>query len=116
MAHDARTSASPSFRGLIVGATGAYLANCVLGALVATGTVDTGRYRWVHHAMFIATATLTATAVIAGTVSRSRTAALLAPALIPLAYIPYAGRRRHAAVAISAAPWYTLALAASTRS
>ncbi len=94
----------------------AYLANCLLGSLVAAGAVDTRRYRWVHHAMFVVTATSTASAVLLGTVRRSGSAALLAPALIPLARIPYAGRRRHTAVAMSAAPWYTLALAAAVRS
>lgn len=100
----------------LVAATCAYLANCALGPLVATGAVDTRRYRWVHHALFIATAVLTVAAVASGAVGRTRSSGWLAPALIPVAYIPYAGRRRHAAVAMSAAPWYAMALATRGRS
>lgn len=76
-----------------------------------------------HHAMFIATASLAGLAVSSALWGRPRGesrrgAAALAPALVPLAVIPYAGTRtrRHPAVALSAAPFFIAGvLAARTR-
>jgi hypothetical protein len=99
---------------LIGVAAGSYAANVALGVATATRLVDTSRFRWLHHALYIVTASLTVAAV-AG--NRRRSAGRrLAPALLPLAVIPYAGShgRRHYLVAASAAPFY--ALAASRRS
>jgi hypothetical protein len=102
---------------LVVVAALAYTANCALGTAVALRLLDTSRYRWVHHALYITTTALTVGAVGAGALARRPAAALLAPALVPLAGIPYAGTRtlRHPVVAVTAAPWYAAALAATRR-
>jgi hypothetical protein len=105
----------PATSTLIRIASGAYLANCALGTAVATRVLDTSGHRWVHHALFVATATCTVAAVVVGLGRRSAAAALLAPALVPLAVIPYAGTRRHVRVALAAAPGFASALVASGR-
>ncbi|HEY8317827.1 MAG TPA: hypothetical protein VIG76_03270 [Amnibacterium sp.] len=94
---------------LVAAATGAYAANVALGVATATRVVDTSRFRWVHHALYIVTASLTVVAV--ATNVRSVPGRRLVPALVPLAVIPYAGThsRRHYAVAAAAAPFYALA-------
>jgi hypothetical protein len=94
---------------MVAVATGSYAANVVLGVATATRIVDTSRIRWVHHALYLLTATVTAAAVVGG--FRSGRGRRLAPALVPLAVIPYAGThtRRHYLVAASAAPFYALA-------
>lgn len=86
-------------------AAACYAINCALGLAVARRWVDTSDVRWVHHALFVATATSTALAVATGRGGR-----WLTPALVPLAIIPFAGRRRHVATALSAAPLFALAL------
>jgi hypothetical protein len=94
---------------LVAAAAGSYAANVALGVVTATRILDTSRFRWVHHALYIATASLTVAAV-AGNL-RGAGGRRLAPALLPLAVIPYAGThgRRHVLVAASAAPFYALA-------
>ncbi|MGN6743478.1 MAG: hypothetical protein ACTHJL_09310 [Amnibacterium sp.] len=94
---------------LITAATGGYAVNVALGVATATRLIDTSRIRWVHHALYIVTATLTVAAVAANL--RSPAGRRLAPALVPLAVIPYAGTRsrRHSVIAASAAPFYALA-------
>lgn len=84
-----------------------YAANCALGVATATRLIDTRRIRWVHHALYIATITTTALALGVAVQRDRRVAAVLSPALIPLAVIPFAGTRtrRHPAVALSAAPF-----------
>lgn len=103
---------SAAARPLVVASVVAYGANCALGAAVATGVVDTSRDRRVHHALYIATTTLTIAAVIEGLVRRSARTAVLAPALLPLAVLPFVGRERHVGTAAAAAPWYAGALLA----
>ena len=100
-------------RPLFSAATVSYLANCMLGASVALKILDTGRYRWLHHAVYIVTCFSAAVAVgsaLVATPRRSarRSAALLAPAALPLAVIPFAGTRgsRHILIALSAAPFF----------
>ena len=105
----------PATPTLIRIAAGAYAANCTLGTAVAARVLDTSGYRWVHHALFVATATSTAAAVAVGLARRSVAAAALAPALAPLAAIPYAGTGRHVRVALAAAPWFAAALLTSGR-
>lgn len=103
------STAAPVF----VAAASAYAAGCTLGVLVAQGSVKTGGFRWLHHALYIATATLTAIALSSAFWGRPRdgsrraTLALL-PAVVPLAAIPYAGTgtRRHPALALAAAPFF----------
>lgn len=108
MTSSGRTPSAPLF----IAAATAYAANCALGTAVAVRLVDTSGYRWLHHALYIATCTTTALALVVGwfTGSRrsSRRAALaLAPAAVPLAAIPYLGTRtrRHPLVALAAAPF-----------
>ena len=105
---------------LFVAAATAYAANTALGTAVATRVIDTRNFRWVHHALYIATCVTTAGAVSAGvwgTPRRaSRRAALaLLPAAVPLAAIPYLGThsRRHPLVALAAAPFIVAGLACS---
>lgn len=104
-------------RGLVTAATAGYLTNAAFGTLVATGIVDNSRIKWVHHALFITTASLTVPALIAGLVSRRPVGIALAPATLTLAVLPYAGGRlrRHAVVAATAAPSYLTALVLAWR-
>ena len=96
-------------RTMVMGACGSYAANVALGVATATRLLDTSRFRWVHHALYIATTTLTVVAVAVDL--RGPAGRRLAPALVPLAVIPFAGThsRRHYAVAAAAAPFYALA-------
>lgn len=118
-------AASPA-PGPWIGLAGAcFTANAALGACVAAGLVRTGGFRWIHHALYIATTTTTAlaTAVCALSPSRPHRAAAvaLAPALLPLAALPHLGTpaqghpRRHALAALSAAPCYVAALVRAGR-
>lgn len=93
---------------LFTAATSSYLANCTLGAAVATGVLRTDNARWVHHALYIATSTLAGAAVSSLFWSRSRAGWLLLPAAVPLVLIPRisARSRRHVVVAASAAPFF----------
>ncbi|GGM38881.1 hypothetical protein [Microbacterium saperdae] len=107
---------------LFTAAAVAYAANCALGVSVATKAVDTSGFRWVHHALYIATCAATAaalsTAVWARPRRQSRRAALaLAPAVVPLAAIPYLGSRsrRHPLTALAAAPFIAAGLLCAWR-
>ena len=107
---------------LFTAAAVAYAVNCALGASVAARIVDTSGFRWLHHALYIATCTATAaalsTAVWARPRRRSRQAALaLAPAAVPLAAIPYLGShgRRHPLTALAAAPFIVAGLVCAWR-
>ncbi|MCC5782735.1 hypothetical protein CIK52_04975 [Kocuria rosea] len=101
-------------------ASACWAANAALGASVGAGIVRTGRFRWIHHALYVTTTTTTALAAVlaAGSSSASGRAAgrALAPALLPLAALPHLGTpaqghpRRHALAALSAAPFYATAL------
>lgn len=99
-------------RALVAAAATSYAANCALGGSVATGVLDTRGYRWLHHALYIATSTLTAAAVVALLARRDRAGWTLLPALVPLAAMPRASARtpRHARVGLSAAPFYVITL------
>lgn len=110
----AEAAGSVAARALLRAAGSSYLASCALGTGVATGLVRTGRARWVHHALYVSTASLTALALTAGVLGRRRAAWWLLPAVVPLAVVPYAGTRsrRHILVAVSAAPFYAAALVA----
>ncbi|NHC15834.1 hypothetical protein G9H71_18795 [Motilibacter sp. E257] len=101
---------------LVQAAAASYAANCALGTAAALG-VNTRRVGWTHHALFVATASLTAAAV-GSAVWRPRPSALaLVPAAVPLALIPYLGTHgpRHRVVALSAAPFYAAGLALTRR-
>ena len=111
-----RTDAAPLFAV----AAGAYAANVALGSAVAARLIDTSSFRWVHHAIYIATCVTSAAAFSAIVWGRpahaSRRAALaLAPAAVPLAAIPYLGThsRRHPLIALAAAPFIVAGLVCS---
>lgn len=97
----------------------AYAANCALGAAVAARLIDTRRFRWVHHALYILTCATAGLAVVAGLATRTprtrRAALAFLPAAVPLAAIPYAGThtRRHPLVALTAAPFVLAGLVVS---
>jgi hypothetical protein len=99
-------------RVLVTAAATSYAANCALGASVATGLLDTRGYRWLHHALYVATSTLTTAAVVTLLVRRDRAGWTLLPALAPLAALPRTRARTpgHARTGLSAAPFYLLAL------
>ncbi len=94
-----------------------YGANCALGTAVATRLIDTRRFCWVHHALYIATVSTTLLALVVGVFRDRRAAIALAPALAPLAVIPYAGThtRRHPAIALTAAPFIAAGILTSRR-
>ncbi|MDQ0643997.1 hypothetical protein [Microbacterium murale] len=107
---------------LFLAAAVAYAVNCALGLAVAARLVDTRRFRWLHHALYITTCTAVATALSASCWGRprhsSRRAALaLSPAVVPLAaiaYVPTHGRR-HPLVALAAAPFIAASIVRSSR-
>ncbi|QJU52987.1 hypothetical protein SCB71_06635 [Herbiconiux sp. KACC 21604] len=112
-------------RLLFTAAATAYLLNCGLGVSVATGAVHTGRFRWVHHALYIVTSILAGTAAGVTLLRRARgaeetdarPALALLPAAVPLTLIPRisARTRGHAALALVAAPFYAAALVLAWR-
>ncbi|GAA4928845.1 hypothetical protein [Actinoplanes utahensis] len=108
---------TPTAPRLITAAAVSYLCNAAFGAAVATGAIDNRRIRWVHHALYVVTSSLTATALVAGAVERRTAGLALLPAAGPLLALPYAGGRlrRHAAVAGAAAPAYAIALVLAWR-
>ncbi|WP_229068820.1 hypothetical protein [Actinoplanes sp. DH11] len=102
---------------LITAAAVSYASNAAFGAAVAVGAVDNRRIRWVHHALYVVTSSLTTAALVASAVERRPAGLALLPAAGPLVALPYAGGRlrRHAAVAGCAAPAYALALVLAWR-
>jgi hypothetical protein len=101
---------------LFTAAASAYGANLALGTAVALRLVDTSSFRWIHHAVYIATCVLAGAAASSVLWSRSRAGLALLPAAVPLAALPRIGsrpRRRHALVALAAAPFFVLGLIAS---
>jgi len=102
---------------LITAAAVSYASNAAFGTAVAVGAIDNGRIRWVHHALYVATSSLTAVALAASAIERRAAGLALLPAVGPLIVLPYAGGqlRRHAAVAGSAAPAFATALVLAWR-
>jgi hypothetical protein len=98
---------------LLTAATTSYLANCALGAAVAARLLDTSGFRWVHHAVYVATAVLTGAAGAELALRRDRAFFRLLPAAAPLLAIPaFSARSRwHPVIAATAAPAYLAALA-----
>ncbi|MFB2582151.1 hypothetical protein ACEXQD_12955 [Herbiconiux sp. P15] len=102
---------------LFAAAAASYAANCALGASVGLGLIDTRSFRWVHHAIYISTCVLAASAALTPFVGprhpRTAIATLaLAPAAVPLSLIPRisARTRGHVAIALTAAPFFAAAL------
>jgi hypothetical protein len=98
-------------------AIASYAANCLLGVAVATRTVRLGRARWLHHALYVLTATTATAAASSALWARSLPGAALLPALLPLALVPYRSATvpRHVAAATAAAPSYVAAALALGR-
>ncbi|MEV4702414.1 hypothetical protein [Actinoplanes sp. NPDC049316] len=103
---------------LITAAAVSYTCNAAFGAAVAVGAIDNGRIRWVHHALYVATSSLTTAAVAAGVIEGRPAGLALLPAFGPLVALPYAGGRvrRHAVLAGSASPAFATALVLAWRS
>ena len=99
-------------RALVTAAAVSYAGNAAFGTAVAIGAIDNGRIRWVHHALYVVTSSLTAVALAAGVIERRAAGLALLPAAGPLLALPYAGGslRRHAVLAGSAAPAYAIAV------
>jgi hypothetical protein len=98
-------------------AASSYAANCALGLGVASRVVNTSNVHWVHHALYICTSALAATAVSSLAWSRSRAGWWLLPAAVPLTLIPRISPHspRHILVALSAAPFFATALVKAWR-
>lgn len=102
--------------GLVVASAASYALNVALGTAVATRVVDTSRFRWVHHALYVSTCAFTGAAlaalVLAGDGSARRTASALAPVAAPLAAVPFVSARStgHPLVALAAAPFFAAAV------
>lgn len=113
--HTTRTSWPSVPAVMSVSATTAYALTASLGAGVATRVIDTSRARWLHHAMFIATTTLTVAAIVASALPQrrrgTRAGLWLGPTLLPLAILPRvdARTRAHPMIAGSAAPFHVAA-------
>lgn len=104
-------------RTLITAAAASYATNAAFGTAVAAGAIDNRRIRWVHHALFIATASFTALALAASTIQRRPAGLALLPTVGPLAALPYLRGtvRRHATVAAIAAPAFATAVVLAWR-
>ena len=102
---------------LITAAAVSYASNAAFGTAVAMGVIDNRRIRWVHHALYVVTSSLTTVALAASAIERRAAGLALLPAVGPLIVLPYAGGqlRRHAAVAGSAAPAFATALVLAWR-
>ena len=113
-----RRATTASARPLITAAAVSYLGNTAFGAAVAVGAIDNRRLRWVHHALYVTTASLTTAALAASAIERRPAGLALLPAAGPLIALPYAGGglRRHATVAGAAAPAFVTALVLAWRS
>lgn len=99
-------------------ASACYAANAALGVSVALGVVDTSGARWVHHGLFIATASATGLALALGVARRDPSAVALGVAVLPLVLLQRRGSRplsRHARTAALAAPCFTAALLLTRR-
>jgi O-antigen ligase len=97
---------------LFTAATVSYVANVGLGSAVAVHLVDTRRFRWVHHALYVSTSVLAGVAASTLLWSDSRAGWRLLPAALPLLVVSQvsARSRRHPVVALSAAPFFLTSL------
>jgi hypothetical protein len=108
-------SGSGRVAGLLIRvAVASYAANCLLGVAVATRTLRLGRARWLHHALYVVTATTATASASSALWARSLPGAALLPALVPLALVPYRSATvpRHVVAATAAAPAYVAATVA----
>ncbi|MFD5214191.1 hypothetical protein [Microbacterium sp. NPDC058345] len=107
----------PLTRRLTAAALASYTVNTAYGAAVAAGALGTRRIRWLHHALFVVTSTLTALALLAAAIERRRAGFALLPAAAQLIALPATagGTRRHATTALRAAPWFLIAAVMARR-
>lgn len=95
-----------------------YLTNAALGLSVASGLIDTSGARWVHHGLFLTTASATGLALVLGAARRDPSALALGPIIVPLVLLQRRGAHplaRHARTAVLAAPCYVAALLLTRR-
>ncbi len=117
MSRRSESTAAPLFAVAAV----SYAANCALGAAVAARLVDSSGFRWLHHALYIATCVSVAAAICTGLVGKGargagrRAVLALMPAAVPLTAIAFvrARTRRHPLIALSAAPFIAAGLVGS---
>ncbi len=85
-----------------------FLANFALGVLVHFGFVDTGPFRWLHHALFFAVFASAALATGAGFLEGAPYRWALLPVLVLFTILPRvrAGTPGHAALAGAAMIFY----------
>jgi len=97
---------------LFAAATVCYATNVALGSSVALRLVDTRRFRWVHHALYVSTSVLAGAAASSLLWSDSRAGWRLLPAALPLTLVAHvsARSRRHPVVALGAAPFFVTSL------
>lgn len=97
---------------LFVAATTAYALNVGLGTAVATRLVDTRRFRWVHHALYVSTSVLAGSAASTLLWTDSRAGWRLLPAALPLTVVAFVSARSrcHPLIALSAAPFFATSL------
>lgn len=97
---------------LFAAATTTYALNVGLGSAVALRLVDTRRFRWIHHALYVSTSLLAGAAASTLLWSGSRAGWRLLPAALPLVLVSQvsARSRRHPVVALSAAPFFVTSL------
>lgn len=93
-------------------AVGCYAANVALGTAVAARVIDTRRIRWVHHAVFTVTISLTAASVALHIAGKDRRALPLLVAMVALGSVTRSSGRRpsHPVVALTAVPALVTAL------
>ena len=77
---------------LVAAATGSYAANVALGVATATRVIDTSRFRWVHHALYVVHARRSPSSPsLAERAAQPRGPPPRSGARCPLAVIPYVG-------------------------
>lgn len=105
--HDAR---APLTASLASAALAGFIVNAGYGTAVAAGLFGTARMRWVHHALFILTSTLTGMTLLASLVKRRGMGCALVPAAAALIAMPSTrgGSPRHIALAASAFPSFLI--------
>ena len=88
-----------------------------LGTSVALRLVDTRRFRWVHHGLYVSTSVLAGVAASSLLWSDSRAGWRLLPAAVPLTVVAFvsARSRRHPLVALSASPFFVSSLVRAIR-
>lgn len=105
-----RDSHAPLTASLSSAALASFVVNAGYGTAVAAGVFGTTRMRWVHHALFILTSTLTGLTLLTSVIERRSAGLALAPAAVALVAMPSTrgGSARHIAVAASALPSFLI--------